>query len=106
MGNNYSEVLAFEIINKIRKELDEIYGLTSANEIRQRIHKLIMVIDDETLNNKSVVMEKIYCKVKETNGVNERLNGYLYLLYRNLEKGKISIKEAERLYNMYISEYS
>jgi hypothetical protein len=74
MGNNYSEVLAFEIINKIRKELDEIYGLTSVNEIRQRIHKLITVIDDETLNNKSVVMEKIYCKVKETNGVNERLN--------------------------------
>lgn len=106
MGNNDSEITAFKIIDNIRMKLEEIEVLASISEIKQRIRELIEVIDDETLNDKSVFMEKIYCKVKETSGVNEQLNTYMYLLYRSLGEGKISVKEAERLYDMYVNEYA
>lgn len=99
--NNYYD----RVLKIIQSELKDIETLNSSFEIKDRIHKLLDFIDQETLNNRTVFQEMLYSKIKETNGKNPELNTYLYLLYRNLIEDKITIQEAKKLYEMYLKEY-
>lgn len=105
MNRINSKGFSFRILEIIQSELKEIETLNSVYEVKDRIHKLLDFIEQETLNNKTVFEEELYSKIKETNGINPELNTYLYLLYRNLAEDKISIHEARRLYEMYLKEY-
>jgi hypothetical protein len=103
--NNNSASLTLKFIEKIKIQLKEIEELNSASEMRNRIKILLKCIDDETVGDKSTFLEIIYCKLKDTKGNNPQLNTSLYLLYRNLVDDRISIQEAQKLFNMYINEY-
>jgi hypothetical protein len=103
--NNSSASFTFKIIENIKIELKEIEKLNSASEMRNRIKKLLETIEDDTIGDKSAFLEIIYSKLKETRDINPQLNTAFYLLYRNLMEDKISILEAQKLFNMYINEY-
>lgn len=97
--------------NSILKVLQEVHAKLKAIELdctdfgtKEKIHKLINYIEEENLNSKKVLAEMIYAKVKETRSVSSELNTYFYLLYRNLEQGKVSVEEAHKLYDMYVKE--
>ncbi|GLC30857.1 hypothetical protein [Clostridium omnivorum] len=105
MNNNNSEVFAIQILEKVQLQLKEIEIISTDYRIKEKIHKLLDYIDLETSNTKAEFAEMIHLKVKETKPLHPELSTYLYLLYRNLMQGKISLQEAQGLYEMYMKEY-
>jgi Tol biopolymer transport system component len=107
MGGNMSgkklNYFELEIVNKINDKLKEMEHMTSLQEIKGKIHKLIDFIEEETASDKEAFEEMIYSKVKETNGKNSDLNTHLYMLYRNLIQNKITLHEAQKIYEMYMT---
>lgn len=103
--NNSSADFALRVIEKIKTELKEIKELNSAYEMRNRINMLLKYIDDDTTGDKSAFLDIIFIKLKEAKDINPQLNASLYLLYRNLSDDKITIQEAQKLFDMYINEY-
>jgi hypothetical protein len=100
---NYFEL---EFVKKIHSQLEEMEHITSLHELKGKIHELIMFIDEETSSDKEAFEEMIYSKIKETSGVNPDLNIHLYMLYRNLTQNKITLNEAQKVYEMYLTEYT
>lgn len=105
MSNNNSEVFAVQILEKVQLQLKEIEILSTDYRIKEKIHKLLDFIELETSNTKAEFAEIVHSKVKETKALYPELSTYLYLLYRNLMQGKISLQEAQSLYEMYMKEY-
>ncbi len=105
MVRNDFDSATFKIIEKAKAELMDMEGLTNVVAIKEKLRGLISFIDEETTNNKIIFAEKIYWKVKETRDTNPELNTCLYMLYRVLMEGKVPLNEAQKLYNMYLSEY-
>jgi hypothetical protein len=110
MGGNMSgkklNGFELEIIKRIKDELKEMDNITSINEIKGKIHGLLDYIEDEISSDKEAFEDMIYLKVKETSGINPDLNTHLYMLYRNLTQNKISLHEAQKIYQMYLTEYA
>lgn len=104
MKNLDSDSFTLKLVEKIYKELKNIEIDCSDYIVKEKLHNLIDLIEKETLENKIIFTEMIRAKVKETRGVNSELNTYFYLLYRNITEGKISMKEAQTLYDMYVKE--
>lgn len=105
MSNNNSEVFAIQILEKVQLQLKEIEIMSTDYRVKEKVHKLLDYIDLETSNNKVEFAEMVYSKIKETKPLYPELSTYLYLLYRNLMQGKVSLQEAQGLYEMYMKEY-
>lgn len=91
----------------LAKKLEEIKLLSSENIIKSKIDELI----DELINETNLYIENvnekpiadiIYEKMRETKTQNPELNVRLYILYRNLNMGKISEHEARETFEKYI----
>ncbi|MBL4938041.1 hypothetical protein JK636_20220 [Clostridium sp. YIM B02515] len=106
MSNIEAESYTLKIIEKVYAELKNIEIDCTDYIIKEKIHNLVDLVEKETLENKTIFIEMVKSKVKETRGVNSELNTYFYLLYRNLTEGRIGIKEAQTLYDMYIKEFN
>jgi len=104
MNKDGSENFAFKLIEKVQVELSEIEVLCSDYILKERIHALLEFIQTETPSNKKLFTEMIYSKIQETKALYPDLNLNFYLLYRNFVEDKISSKEAQNLYEMYIKE--
>lgn len=104
MNSSKIDKSALKILEKVQNRLKELEAFCIDYDTKEKIHNLIDFIEDETSENKVVLAEMIYNKVKETRGVSPELNTYFYLLYRNLEQDKVSLEEAHRLYDMYVKE--
>lgn len=105
MTRNDFDSATFRIIEKTKEGLIDVEELSSIVEIKQKLRQIISFIDEETTSNKIIFSEKLYWKVKETRNSNPKLNTCLYMLYRVLMEGKVSLIEAQRMYNMYLVEY-
>lgn len=104
MSNNNSENSALKIIERIQSELREVELMCSQHIIKEKLHKLLDYIDTEIGDNRIILADKIYTKVKETKHISPELNTNFYLLYRNLVNDKITIQEAQNIYDMYVKE--
>lgn len=105
MNNKNSEVFAIQILEKVQLQLKEIEILSTDYRVKEKVHKLLDYIESETSNRKADFAEVIHLKCKETKALYPELSTYLYLLYRNLMQGKVSLQEAQVLYEMYMKEY-
>jgi|GEM_PF-2729923 len=105
MGKIDVENFSIKIIEKIQLELKEIELISTEYAVKERLHKLLELIEFETEENKTVLSKLIQCKISETRGVNSELNTNFYLLNRNLMENRISVMEAKATYEMYVKEF-
>jgi hypothetical protein len=98
------EGLSLKIVEKIHLELKEIELMSTDYIVKERIHRLLELIELETEENKTILSELIQDKIRVTKGVNSELNTNFYLLNRKLIGNKISILEAKATYEMYAKE--
>lgn len=96
---------SLKIIEKIQLELKEIELICADYAVKEKIHKLLELIELETEDNKIILSELILDKIRETKGNNSELNTNFYMLYRKLCENKISVLEAKGIYEMYTKEY-
>jgi hypothetical protein len=93
-----------KVIERVEKDLREIELISSDYLVKERIHNILDFIEKETKENKTVLEDMIRSKIKETKNINPELNTYFYVLYRNLSEDKITVEEAQTIYDMYIKE--
>lgn len=105
MDNTNFESFSLKIIEKMQIELKEMELICADYVVKERIQKLLELIELETKENKIILSELIQDKIKETRGVNSELNTNFYMLYRKLAENKISILEAKGIYEMYTKEF-
>ena len=103
MGSNFNK-LPLKLLEKIREELLDIGMSCSEYQVKEKLLNLIDLIENETSNNRMILIDMIYSKVRETKGKNSDLNARFYMLYRNLNEEKISVQEAQDMYDMYVRE--
>jgi hypothetical protein len=104
MEKNDFESIFLKLIERIQLDLRETELVCSDYLVKERIHKILDYIEIETIDNKIVLEELIKEKIKETKSLNSELNTSFYFLYRNFSAGKITIKDAQSMYDMYIKE--
>jgi hypothetical protein len=104
MEKENSEGLTLKILEKVKSDLIDTQALCSDYLIEEKLHKIINFIDQETYSSKVIFEEMIYRKVKETRNINAELNTDFYLLYRKFRENKISMQEAQTIYEMYLKE--
>jgi hypothetical protein len=104
MGKNALESLSVKIVERIENELREIELICADVFVKEKIHKILEYIDQETTDNKTVLEDLIKEKIKETKTSSPELNTNFYMLYRNFIDGRISVNEAQALYDMYVKE--
>jgi hypothetical protein len=105
MNNSKTDKSMLKILEKVQNKLKEMELSCPDYETKEKLLNLIDFIEEETSDSKTIFAEMVYNKVKETRGVSSELNTYFYLLYRNLEQDKVSLEEAQKLYNMYVKEF-
>jgi hypothetical protein len=89
--------------NKIIKEINEIYYMSSDVAVKERLSKLLDFMN--TLSGEKAGMnleELIANKLAETKSKNPDLNATLYMLYWNLKREKISEEEAVEFFNQLL----
>lgn len=104
MNGDNSDKIALRLLDKIYNELINIEAECSDYLINERLTKLIHIIENETLKNKTILLDLIHIKIKETKLINPDLNSRFYILYRNLSEDKITTMEAQSVYEMYAKE--
>ena len=104
MNKNNFEGLSLKLLERIQLDLREIEPICSDYFVNERIHKILEYIEKETIDNKIVLEELIKERIKETRSFNSELNTSFYFLYRNFSEGKISIRDAQSMYDMYVKE--
>jgi hypothetical protein len=104
MGENHFDSMSLKIIEKIQLDLRETELLCSDYLVKEKIHKILEYIEQETTDNKMVLEDLIKEKIKETRGINSELNTSFYFLYRNFLEEKITIQDAKDMYEMYSKE--
>jgi hypothetical protein len=97
---------SIKMVDKILGDLKDIEMLCSEYLIKEKIKKVIQYIENETLYNKDFLCDMIYEKMKETKYNFPEMHTNFYLLYRKLMEDKISIDEAQNIYDMYVKEVS
>lgn len=105
MEINKSSSSLFNTLEKVYSDLDSIESASSIIEIRGKIKELISYIEEHALENPNIFNDVLLSKIKETHGVKPQLNSNLYILYRNLQQNKLSLKEAKKLYSTYLKEF-
>ncbi|MCM0650497.1 hypothetical protein NBE98_19210 [Clostridium swellfunianum] len=98
------ESVYIRLIEKIRMDLNEIEVYCADYFIKEKIHKIIEYIDQDTKNNRTVLADLIKEKMNETKTMNSDLNTDFYFLYRKFLDGKINIQDAQQMYDMYSKE--
>lgn len=104
MNKNAIESLSLKIVERIEDDLREIELICTDIFVKEKIHNILEYIEQETKDNKSLLEDLIKEKVKETKTWSPELNTNFYMLYRNFIDGRISVKEAQALYDMYVKE--
>lgn len=104
MGKIELESMSLRIVEKIQSELKDMELVCKDVFIKEKIHSILEYIDQETTDNKVVLGDLIKEKIKETKGSSPEMNTNFYLLYRNFIEGRVSVKEAQILYDMYVKE--
>lgn len=104
MNKNNDDSRVLKILKKVEEDLREIQFISGDYKVKEKISMLLEFIEEETINNKEILEKLIYNKIKETKGRSPELNTDFYLLYRKFSEGKISIQEAQRLYDSYEKE--
>jgi hypothetical protein len=104
MSMNDLECLSIKIVEKIQNDLKEIELICTDVFVKEKIHMILDYIEQETTDNKTVLEDLIKEKIKETKALSPELNTSFYMLYRNFMDGRITVKEAQILYDMYVKE--
>lgn len=104
MPNENSDNFSLKLLEKIHKDLIDVEAVCSDYDVKEKLLSIIDLIEKETSNNKVIFIDMIYSKLKETKGRNSDLNTRFYMLYRNIVEGKISMQEAQEMYDMYVKE--
>ncbi len=91
-----------ESIDKLISGLKSIRITTREKATRKEVDKLLDLLQED-LNQKNIPLkEQILEKMKESKGVDPNLNANLYILYRNLDSGRITEEQAFELFQMYV----
>lgn len=104
MGKKDLKNISIRIVEEIQIELRDIEMTCPDVFVKERIHKLLEHIEQETADNETVLQDLIKARIKQTKAVSTELNTNFYMLYRNLVEGRVSAKEAQILYDMYVKE--
>lgn len=96
----------FESLEKIILELKDIEKLTPDGAIKIRLNHVINNIESITgMSSDSPLEVRILKKMNEARVNNVELHTKLYILYRNLTEGRVSLSEAEEMYELYLEMY-
>ena len=99
-GDKMSKSISECNYNRIMKEINQIYYMSSDVAVKERLIKLLEFMN--ILSGEKVGMgleDLIANKRAETKRKNPDLNTTLYMLYWNLKREKISEEEAMELFN-------
>jgi hypothetical protein len=89
--------------NKIIKELNEIYYMSSDFTVKERLTRLLEFMNTLSGEKSGMDLEELIAnKLAETKRKNPDLNATLYMLYWNLKREKISEEEAVELFNQLL----
>lgn len=91
-----------ESVEKIKSRIKAIKLMSKDKEISKLAVEVIELLENEIKENSITLMEKIELKMKETKFSDPELNANLYMVYRNLMDDKISEKDAEEIYELYV----
>lgn len=95
-----------EMIEKITSELEEIEILACEEVIKTKVQNLLEYINSVSgINKKESFEDILHEKMKESKTKNPELHIKLYVLHRDLEKGKVSEYNARGLYEDYLQMY-
>lgn len=96
----------FEALEKIILELVDIEKLTPDGPVKVRVNNLIENIKSVTGVNSDISLEtQILKKMRESRVNNVELHTKLYILYRNLSEERVSLEEAQGMYENYLEMY-
>lgn len=106
MSSNNKVSISAQEIDKIIEELNHISNLCSETNLKIRIEELKSFVSSTLQpSNKLSVEDVIYEKMVKVKHDNPDLHLKLYMLYRNLMKGKISEVDAMESFENALSMY-
>ncbi|APC41158.1 hypothetical protein E4V42_13995 [Clostridium estertheticum] len=107
MSSNSQDLNQVEAVKKIIKGLDEINSLCFDSNVKNKIKELqSFVVSTFEVDSTSFMEDMIYNKMIEVKQISPDLYVKLYMLYRNLVRGKISKEEASNSFDSCLSLYS
>lgn len=90
-------------VQKLVVGLREIKLMSDLLSIRKKANELLKIFEEEKKKEDETPLDEIiYKKMKET--TDGELNVKLYMLYRKLQDGKVSEREARRLFELYCGQ--
>jgi len=89
-------------IKEIRLSLNELKLSVGDERLRQKVEKIINLLEGKKEEEVENIADIIYKKMKNTD--DSELNVKLYMLYRKLEEGKVDETEALRQYNIFVGQ--
>lgn len=95
-----------ESVDKIKSRVKAIKLMSKDKEISKLANEVIELLEHEIEENSISLMEKIELKMRESKFSDPELNANLYMVYRNLMDDKISEKDAEEMYQLYVKSES
>lgn len=101
------EVEKGKMLEKIISVLEEIKILSADEIVKVKTENLIAYIKSYgDFKNETTFKDILHEKVKETQNKDPELHLKLYMLYRELENGKINEKSAKELFEAYLQIYA
>lgn len=91
-----------DCIDKIILGLKSIKVSTTNKVIIKDVEKLLDLLKKELSEESVPLKDRILEKMKETKGIDPDMNANLYILYRNLDNGHITERQAQELFNTYV----
>ncbi|MCY6370397.1 hypothetical protein [Clostridium ganghwense] len=95
-----------EMIEKIIQELKEIEIVAAEEIVKTKVQKLVEYINSVSeIKKEKAFKDILHEKMKESKIKNPELHIKLYMLYRDLQNGKVSEHDANRMYEDYLQMY-
>lgn len=92
-----------EVVTKIQSRAMAIKLTSKDRQVIKEAEEILEIIEKILKDNTLTLNEKIEKKMKDTKFSDPEMNANLYILYRKLSDGKISPKDAEALFQLYIN---
>ena len=102
MSGSQKVLIPKDSIDKLISGLKGIRVTTREKNTRKEVDKLLSLIEEDLSQKNIPLKEQILEKMKESKGVDPNLNANLYILYRNLDSGRITEEQAFELFQMYV----
>ncbi|WP_315114316.1 hypothetical protein [uncultured Clostridium sp.] len=96
-------LVGHEVVTKIQSRAIAIKLTSKDRQVIKEAEEILEIIENILKDNTLTLNEKIEKKMRDTKFSDPEMNANLYILYRKLSDGKISPKDAEALFQLYIN---